>query len=97
MVVNSGHDLDLGVRRSGDRGPRCRVEVVPLQQTTRVPREVDEQLHMLTTVTGVPPEEHLRRAVRLYLESAGREAEVAALVDRARGRLRRVLDRLGDL
>lgn len=73
------------------------VEVVPLQQTTRVPREVEEQLHLLTTVTGVPAEEHLRRAVRIYLESTGREAEVAALVDRARGRLRRVLDRLGDL
>lgn len=71
--------------------------MVPLQQTTRVPREVDEQLHLLTTVTGVDAEEHLRRAVRLYLESAGREAEVAAFVDRARGRLRSVLDRLGDL
>ena len=48
-------------------------------------------------VTGVSEEEHLRLAVRDYLESAGRDAEVAAFVDRARGRLRRVLDRLGDL
>ncbi|MGZ8596496.1 MAG: hypothetical protein ACXWZF_05530 [Actinomycetota bacterium] len=71
--------------------------MVPLQQTTRVPRVVDEQLHLLATVTGVAAEEHLRRAVRLYLESAGREAEVAAFVDRARSRLRSVLDRLGDL
>ncbi|MGH2629327.1 MAG: ribbon-helix-helix protein, CopG family [Actinomycetota bacterium] len=71
--------------------------MVPLQQTTRVPREVGEQLHLLAAVTGVSEEEHLRLAVRHYLESAGREAEVAAFVDRARGRLRRVLDRLGDL
>ncbi|HET9311197.1 MAG TPA: hypothetical protein VFP41_08250 [Actinomycetota bacterium] len=52
---------------------------------------------MLTTVTGVPEQEHLRRAMRGYLETAGRHAEVTALTGRARERLRAVLDELGDL
>jgi len=52
---------------------------------------------MLTTVTGVPEQEHLRRAMRGYLETAGRHAEVTALTGRAQERLRAVLDELGDL
>jgi hypothetical protein len=48
-------------------------------------------------VTGVEEEEHLRRAMRGYLETAGRDAEVSAFTDRARERLGGVLDRLGDL
>ncbi|HJR96285.1 MAG TPA: CopG family transcriptional regulator [Actinomycetota bacterium] len=69
----------------------------PLLQTLRIPEEVAEQLRMLTTVTGVPEQEHLRRAMRGYLETAGRHAEVTALTGRARERLRAVLDELGDL
>jgi len=48
-------------------------------------------------VTGMDEEEHLRLAVRGYLETSGRTAEVTAFADRARERLRPVLDRLGDL
>jgi len=62
-----------------------------------MPEEVAEQLRLLATVTGVPEQEHLRRAMRGYLETAGRDAEVTALTDRARERLRAVLDELGDL
>jgi len=69
----------------------------PLLQTLRMPEEVAEQLRLLATVTGVPEQEHLRRAMRGYLETAGRDAEVTALTDRARERLRAVLDELGDL
>jgi predicted DNA-binding protein len=69
----------------------------PLLQTLRIPEEVAEQLRMLTTVTGVPEQEHLRRAMRGYLETAGRHAEVTALTGRAQERLRAVLDELGDL
>jgi hypothetical protein len=35
--------------------------------------------------------------VLVYLETSGRESEVAAFTGRARDRLRAVLDRLGDL
>jgi hypothetical protein len=48
-------------------------------------------------VTGIDEEEHLRRAMLGYLETSGRGAEVTAFADRARERLRAVLDRLGDL
>jgi hypothetical protein len=63
----------------------------------RIPEEVAEQLRLLATVTGLPEQEHLRRAMRGYLETTGRHAEVTALTDRARERLRVVLDELGDL
>lgn len=69
----------------------------PLQQTIRIPDEVTEQLRLLAAVTGVDEEEHLRRAMLGYLETSGRGAEVTAFTDRARERLRAVLDRLGDL
>jgi hypothetical protein len=68
-----------------------------LQQTIRVPTEVGDQLRLLATLTGTDEEEHLRRAVLVYLETSGRESEVAAFTGRARERLRAVLDRLGDL
>src|SRR5918995_5679541 len=68
-----------------------------LQQAVRVPTEVGEQLRLLATLTGTDEEEHLRRAVHVYLETAGRESEIAAFTGRARERLRAVLDRLGDL
>ena len=68
-----------------------------MQQTIRVPTEVGDQLRLLATLTGTDEEEHLRRAVHVYLETAGRESEVAAFTGRARERLRAVLDRLGDL
>jgi len=68
-----------------------------LQRTIRISNEVTQQLRLLATVTGIGEEEHLRRAVRGYLESSGREAEVNAFTDRARERLRRTLDRLGEL
>jgi predicted transcriptional regulator len=69
----------------------------PLQQTARIPDDVTQQLRMLATVTGIDEEEHLRRAMRSYLETAGREAEISAFTDRARDRVGAVLDRLGDL
>ena len=68
-----------------------------LQQAVRVPIELGEQLRLLATLTGTDEEEHLRRAVHVYLETAGRESEIAAFTGRARERLRSVLDRLGDL
>ena len=68
-----------------------------VQQTISVPAEVGDQLRLLATLTGTDEEEHLRRAVRVYLETSGRESEVAAFTGRARERLRAVLDRLGDL
>jgi predicted transcriptional regulator len=68
-----------------------------LQQTIRVPNEVGDQLRLLATLTGTDEEEHLRRAVRVYLETSGRESEVAAFTGRAREGLRAALDRLGDL
>ncbi|MBA3765156.1 MAG: hypothetical protein H0X05_06570 [Actinobacteria bacterium] len=68
-----------------------------MQRTIRISNEVTQQLRLLATVTGIGEEEHLRRAVRGYLESSGREAEVNAFTDRARERLRRTLDRLGEL
>jgi predicted transcriptional regulator len=74
-----------------------RPEVPPLQQTIRIPDDVTDQLRLLAAVTGMDEQEHLRRAVRGYLETSGRTAEVTAFADRARERLRPVLDRLGDL
>lgn len=68
-----------------------------MQQTIRISNEVTQQLRLLATVTGVDEEEHLRRAVRGYLETSGRDAEVNAFTGRARERLRAILDRLGDL
>ncbi|MEX0651494.1 MAG: hypothetical protein WD186_05645 [Actinomycetota bacterium] len=68
-----------------------------MQRTIRISNEVTQQLRLLATVTGVGEEEHLRRAVRGYLETSGRAAEVSAFTDRARERLRETLDRLGDL
>jgi hypothetical protein len=68
-----------------------------VQQTIRVPTEVGDQLRLLATLTGTDEEEHLRRAVHVYLETSGRESEIAAFTGRARERLRAVLDRLGDL
>jgi len=68
-----------------------------LQPTIRIPDEVGDQLRLIATVTGVAEEEHLRRAMRDYLETSGRHAELTALTDRARERFRAVLDRLGDL
>ncbi|MDH4112111.1 MAG: CopG family transcriptional regulator [Actinomycetota bacterium] len=67
------------------------------QEAIPIPDEVSEQLRLLAALTGVDEQEHLRRAVRGYLESSGREAEVTAFADRARERVRSVLDRLGDL
>ena len=69
----------------------------PLLQTIRIPDEVADQLRLLATVTGLPEQEHLRRAMRGYLETTGRQAEVMALTNRARERLREVLDELGEL
>ncbi|HET6715022.1 MAG TPA: hypothetical protein VFI59_15120 [Actinomycetota bacterium] len=66
-------------------------------QTIRVPDDVRDQLRLLAAITEVDEEEHLRRAMRGYLETSGREAEVRAFTDRARERYRRVLDRLGEL
>ena len=68
-----------------------------LQRTIRIPSEVNGQLRLLATVTGVDEEEHLRRAVYGYLETSGRDAEITAFTDRARERLRCALDRLGEL
>lgn len=68
-----------------------------MQQTIRIPDEVRDQLRLLATITGVDEEEHLRRAMRGYLETSGRDAAVRAYTDRARERFRRVLDRLGEL
>lgn len=68
-----------------------------MQQTIRISNEVTQQLRLLATVTGVAEEEHLRRAVRGYLETSGRGAEVHAFTSRARERFREILDRLGDL
>ena len=68
-----------------------------MQQTIRVPTEVGDQLRLLAAMTGTDEEEHLRRAVLVYLETAGRGPEVAAFTGRDRDRLRAVLDRLGDL
>ncbi len=69
----------------------------PLLQTIRIPDEVADQLRLLATVTGLPEQEHLRRAMRGYLETTGRDAEVTAFTNRARERLRTVLDQLGEL
>jgi len=69
----------------------------PVQQTIRIPDDVRGQLRLLATITGIDEEEHLRRAMRGYLETSGRDAEVRAFTDRARERYRRVLDRLGEL
>lgn len=66
-------------------------------QTIRIPDDVRDQLRLLATITEIDEEEHLRRAMRGYLETSGREAEVRAFTDRARERYRRVLDRLGEL
>lgn len=66
-------------------------------QTIRVPDDVRDQLRLLAAITEIDEEEHLRRAMRGYLETSGREAEVRAVTDRARERYRRVLDRLGEL
>jgi predicted transcriptional regulator len=68
-----------------------------LQRTIHISNEVTQQLRLLATVTGVGEEEHLRRAVRGYLETSGRQAEVNASTDRARERFRDILDRLGEL
>jgi predicted transcriptional regulator len=68
-----------------------------VQQTIRIPDDVRGQLRMLATITGIHEEEHLRRAMRGYLATSGRDAEVRAFTDRARERYRRVLDRLGEL
>jgi hypothetical protein len=68
-----------------------------VQQTIRIPDDVRGQLRLLATITGIDEEEHLRRAMRGYLETSGRDAEVRAFTDRARERYRRVLDRLGEL
>ncbi len=68
-----------------------------MQQTIRVSNEVTQQLRMLATVTGIDEEEHLRLAVRGYLETSGRDAEVRAFTERARDRFRATLDRLGEL
>jgi len=68
-----------------------------VQQTIRVPPEVGDQLRLLATLTGIDEEEHMRRAVLVYLETSGRESEIAAFTDRVRERFRVVLDRLGDL
>jgi predicted DNA-binding protein len=67
------------------------------QRTIRISNEVTEQLHLLAAVTGLDEEEHLRRAVRGYLETSGREPETTAFTERARERLRDALDRLEDL
>ena len=68
-----------------------------MQRTIRIPDDVREQLRLLATITGIDEEEHLRRAMRDYLETSGRDAELRAFTDRARERSRRVLDRLGEL
>jgi predicted transcriptional regulator len=68
-----------------------------VQQTIRIPDDVRGQLRLLATITGIDEEEHLRRAMRGYLETSGRDAEIRAFTDRARERYRRVLDRLGAL
>ena len=68
-----------------------------MQRTIRIPDDVREQLRLLATITGIDEEEHLRRAMRDYLETSGRDAELRAFTDRARERYRRVLDRLGEL
>lgn len=68
-----------------------------MHQIIRIPDEVRDQLRLLAAITGVDEEEHLRRAMRGYLETSGREAEVRAFTDRARDRFRRALDRLGEL
>jgi hypothetical protein len=68
-----------------------------VHQIIRIPDEVRDQLRLLAAITGVDEEEHLRRAMRGYLETSGREAEVRAFTDRARDRFRRALDRLGEL
>lgn len=66
-------------------------------QTIRVPDDVRDQLRLLAAITEIDEEEHLRRAMRGYLETSGREAEVRAFTDRARERYGGVLDRLGEL
>lgn len=81
----------------GKMRPTRSPEGAPVQRTIRIPDDVLGQLRLLATVTGVDEEEHLRRAMRGYLETSGREAEVRAFTDRARERYRRVLDRLGAL
>lgn len=99
MSVNSGprRVLDLSTLTHQD-GARDTPGGVPrLQRTIHIPNEVTQQLRLLATVTGVGEEEHLRRAVRGYLETSGRHAEVNAFTDRARERFRDVLDRLGEL
>ncbi len=90
--------LDPGIHADEDEPNTTRPEVsARLQRTIKISDEVTQQLRLLATVTGVGEEEHLRRAVRGYLETSGRDAEVSAFADRARERLRDILDRLGDL
>jgi predicted DNA-binding protein len=99
-VVNRRRTLARGVVDStldpGEDG-RASERRHGVQQTIRVPTEVGDQLRLLATLTGTDEEEHLRRAVHVYLETSGRESEIAAFTGRARERLRAVLDRLGDL
>ena len=89
-VVDSGSD-------PGEDGCRRATWRHVLEQAIRVPTEVGEQLRLLATLTGTDEEEHLRRAVHVYLETSGRGSEISAFTGRARERLRDVLDRLGDL
>ena len=42
-------------------------------QTIRVPDDVRDQLRLLAAITEIDEEEHLRRAMRGYLETSGRK------------------------
>lgn len=61
-----------------------------------VPRELYEALSALALATGEDVQEHVARALRIYLEDEGHRAAVAGFGERARERHRVALDRLDD-
>ncbi len=66
------------------------------ERAVHVPTDVFESLRALSVATDIEVDEHLRRALADYLPDQGHRLAVAGFGERARTRLRSVLDELAD-